>query len=610
MKIKKKALILVGVTVGVIAIGIVYFALRNNDDVEFVLEKVERGKLIQTVDTTGELESIDEVDLSFEAIGVIEEIFVSIGESVEAGDVIAKLDSSELEASVRSAGQAYAIAKASLDLEVAGVSSESVAVFQADVEVARVALQSAKITLQNTIDNQLNAVSTAKLNMITEETDLANVLLDSEQETKDTKNDYINALKSAMITVRALIADADEVLGIENTIINDDYEVFLSAINKNYLNLANQHFNLSITKRDLYEPVVFGLDSESSLEEVESAADSVESVLELTSLTLLYTRQVLDATTASTSDFSTADLLALKTSIDSARVSVHSESTFIAPKQAYENSKIDVGIAIDSAESVLAVASLAYSTALTTQSTAVSAAETTVAQRNADAGRAEAALNEVLAAPRNVDLAGLKAEVSRTFANLDQTKVKLENTKITSPITGVLTDFTLSVGEQAVVGQIVATVQSTDDMFQVSTNVAESDIVKISTEDKVIVVLDAYGDDSPIYGYISSINPAEQNIEGVIFYEAIVFLEENAYLLDLKPGMSADVEVSTAELEDVLFVPQRAVLEDDIGNKFVRIPNGNEFEKRIVKTGLRADGGRLEITEGLVEGEEIILTIR
>ena len=46
------------------------------------------------------------------------------------------------------------------------------------------------------------------------------------------------------------------------------------------------------------------------------------------------------------------------------------------------------------------------------------------------------------------------------------------------------------------------------------------------------------------------------------------------------------------------------------GRKFVRLPNGFEYEERDVEVGIRGDAGRLQIISGISQGEEIILTIR
>lgn len=61
------------------------------------------GNVVQTVSVTGTVSPIGKADLAFEKSGVISRIYVSVGQSVKAGDPIASLDSSTDEANLESA---------------------------------------------------------------------------------------------------------------------------------------------------------------------------------------------------------------------------------------------------------------------------------------------------------------------------------------------------------------------------------------------------------------------------------------------------------------------------------------------------------------------------
>jgi multidrug efflux pump subunit AcrA (membrane-fusion protein) len=73
----------------------------------------------------------------------------------------------------------------------------------------------------------------------------------------------------------------------------------------------------------------------------------------------------------------------------------------------------------------------------------------------------------------------------------------------------------------------------------------------------------------------------------------------------LKPGMFADVEIATTAIKDVLVISDQALqtLEDE-QIVFVALSETG-FEKRVVKTGLE-QLGRVQITEGLKEGERVV----
>jgi len=76
--------------------------------------------------------------------------------------------------------------------------------------------------------------------------------------------------------------------------------------------------------------------------------------------------------------------------------------------------------------------------------------------------------------------------------------------------------------------------------------------------------------------------------------------------VDLKPGMSADVEIVVGKAEDTLAVQSQAVIERD-GKRFVYVKDGSRARLREVKTGLFS-WTLTEITDGLRASEEVIIT--
>ncbi|AGA29114.1 efflux RND transporter periplasmic adaptor subunit [Singulisphaera acidiphila] len=74
----------------------------------------------------------------------------------------------------------------------------------------------------------------------------------------------------------------------------------------------------------------------------------------------------------------------------------------------------------------------------------------------------------------------------------------------------------------------------------------------------------------------------------------------------LLPGMTAEVEISTVHRPDVLTIPSQAMTVED-GLDVCYVTDGNHgLERREVKLG-QASHDRLEVTEGLSEGEQVVL---
>lgn len=75
----------------------------------------------------------------------------------------------------------------------------------------------------------------------------------------------------------------------------------------------------------------------------------------------------------------------------------------------------------------------------------------------------------------------------------------------------------------------------------------------------------------------------------------------------LKPGMFADVAITTTMLENVLLIPDTALqTEGEEQIVFVAL-DGNKFQRRTVKLGLE-QGGRVQVLEGVKAGEKVVTT--
>ncbi|HEV3409642.1 MAG TPA: efflux RND transporter periplasmic adaptor subunit [Chthoniobacterales bacterium] len=85
-------------------------------------------------------------------------------------------------------------------------------------------------------------------------------------------------------------------------------------------------------------------------------------------------------------------------------------------------------------------------------------------------------------------------------------------------------------------------------------------------------------------------------------FEVFVLLDNPE--LQLRPNMQASVTIAIGEAQELLAVPERAVL-GDLGNLFVFVRDGNTFERRNVVLGIRS-GEMVEITEGVLPGDQVV----
>jgi cobalt-zinc-cadmium efflux system membrane fusion protein len=87
-------------------------------------------------------------------------------------------------------------------------------------------------------------------------------------------------------------------------------------------------------------------------------------------------------------------------------------------------------------------------------------------------------------------------------------------------------------------------------------------------------------------------------------FEVYVLLDNPE--LKLRPNMQATATIGIGEVQEVIAVPQRAVL-GDLGNLFIFVQTDepNTFARRDVVVGMKA-GDQVEIVEGVLPGERVV----
>jgi RND family efflux transporter MFP subunit len=109
--------------------------------------RVEKGDLISTVSASGTIEPEDEIVLVFKTPGRVSEVGVKAGQTVQTGDLIARLESDDLNIGLAQAETGLAIAQAQLAKLLAGASTTDLAAAQANVESAEASVASAEAAL-------------------------------------------------------------------------------------------------------------------------------------------------------------------------------------------------------------------------------------------------------------------------------------------------------------------------------------------------------------------------------------------------------------------------------------------------------------------------------
>ncbi len=148
------------------------------------------------------------------------------------------------------------------------------------------------------------------------------------------------------------------------------------------------------------------------------------------------------------------------------------------------------------------------------------------------------------------------------------------------------------------------------DTLQVKTKVYESVVNQVRPGIKAYIRLDAMPD-LRLMGKVSKVSPLPASQHrwlnpGVKVFDVVVQFDDLTEELNLKPGMTAQVELILAILPDVLSVPVAAIFSEQERTYCYRVSGGQVTEAR-VKLG-RMNDQRVEIASGLKQGDEVLLS--
>lgn len=256
-------------------------------------------------------------------------------------------------------------------------------------------------------------------------------------------------------------------------------------------------------------------------------------------------------------------------------------------------------------------------------------------------------------AQANVDNA--QAQIRRTEGSLSQARDQLTKTVIYSPIDGKVSSLTNEVGERVAGtgsygGAEVMRVADLANM-EVRVNINENDIINVKVGDKAKVAIDAFPNrkfDAVVKEIGSAAKITGQNTQDEVtnFLVKIRILEKD---VPLRPGMSANADVETKTVENVVAVPIQSVTvrsregtktvdqlaadrqktageakgegaatavndkqqkqadknDRDSLQRVVFVKNGDKVKMVKVETGVQ-DTTHIEIKSGLAAGDEVV----
>ncbi|MEK9185305.1 MAG: efflux RND transporter periplasmic adaptor subunit [Patescibacteria group bacterium] len=145
-------------TIAILVIAFLFFIFMGNGSPANTFVAVAKGTITQEVSVTGKIKPVSSVTLAFERSGRIISVGASVGDKINAGKVLASIDTSELYAQILQAQADLQAQKAKLRELENGSRPEEISISEAQFESAKTSLENAR---RGVIDALNNAYTSA-----------------------------------------------------------------------------------------------------------------------------------------------------------------------------------------------------------------------------------------------------------------------------------------------------------------------------------------------------------------------------------------------------------------------------------------------------------------
>lgn len=223
-----------------------------------------------------------------------------------------------------------------------------------------------------------------------------------------------------------------------------------------------------------------------------------------------------------------------------------------------------------------------------------------VAQANLDAANAalaaaQRAYDRVKDGPNADDVSVLESRIAAAQAALDLTQ-------LTAPFDATVTEVNLKPADRVTPGTLAMRLDDLSRLI-VDVQVSEVDINRIQMGQAVNLTFDAILD-KEYHGTVFEVAQVGSVVQGIVQFNVSVELTDADE--DVRPGMTAAVNIIVEQLDNVLLVPNRAVRLVD-GQRVVYILQDEQLEMVEITLGASSDTAS-EVVEGALKiGDLIVL---
>jgi len=564
-----------------IAAGVWYYMAKpKNNAANIQTATVAQQSLEQTVLTTGQVVSETDLNLSFQGSGMVSKVSVKTGDKVKVGDTLAVLNQSTARASLTSASGQLAQARASYNKVLAGATPEQINISQKAVDAAQVAYNNSLSQLTNVQNSTATAISQAQATLDD---------LQSPATTADNKRSAtVVVIANQLVAVKANLDKEKQILDDEN--LKPSFGATDSTSLINFKN-ANSQVQLLLDRANASLATAQAYKSDANIYQAMSDALAV---LNQDALSLSYCYTALQNSVVSYK-FNQTQMDSYKATVSTALSNENSGITAVkSSRQALTDS--------------LTAATNAVANSKLSATSQITAAQNQINSAKASLQQAQATLAQQKAKAQPADIEAARAMMLSAQGVMESAQSAFDNTVLKAPADGTITQINTKVGQQATAMQPVIVLQNVNSLHT-EAYVSESNVASLKLGQTVDYTFDSLGPDKHFSGAIMTIDPASTVISGVVNYLVKSSLPN---IPEIKPGMTVNMTISVAHRDNAIAVSSNAIINSN-GEQFVRVidnPTTKTYHQVKVQIGLQADGGLVEILDGLSVGQEIVTLIK
>lgn len=632
-KKRKWPFVLLGI---LILIGaVVFFLVSRANAAKMAMESIPKEVTIplmksdikSTVDTSGFVRSEKTVQIYAPGAYKITEVLVKKGDTIKEGDVLAILDTTDIEREIKTAELNLESAKITQKTQAKSTrssktsSANSAKSSRQDLETARKAYEKEKAKYDAQVsgnDNYVDevdqsgnieraaaaavAVRQAKLELEVAQRAFDKAVAESSNSTQilTARNDLENAQRA--------FEQAQSGYSTSNAVKSAQMELD-AAKQRQYDTMRSGEVSVNNARID-YDSANRALNEAQNLPVPSPGIEDLrQGKIDAASDALVKARNALDVAIMNRDS---ANVTAQR-AVESAQIALDNAikasentkdttaDTLERARLAYENALKNGEEAVRNAQDALTRAQMTYNNALQAQKDSLESAQTSLE-------KAELAYKSALAASAAIVDSSEGAEISVELQEiaLEKLKLLLRDSEIRATSSGTITSMNATIGQPAT--GLMFTIEDTDHLI-IDATVGEFDIGALKVGQFVEISTESVGEER-LTGKVTSIASAAKKAEAGgsngnanITFEVEIKIDQTDPRVRI--GMNAQTFITTNEKLGVFVVPTECVI-NEVNRSYIQVKEGDNIREIDVTIGIESDT-TLEISsDQLVEGMQVV----